>query len=59
MNDKDNLVVDGIVDSRPVKEEEIREFKRIMEDEVIPRIALTVEKRRSAAAKSRRKQLKY
>lgn len=58
MNDKNESASTEIVGSRPVKDEEIREFRRIMEEQVIPKIAETVEKRRLASAKSRRKQLK-
>ncbi len=58
MSDNDQQKLSEIPGSRLVKDEEIREYKRIMEEEVIPEIAATVEKRRLAAAKSRLKQLK-
>lgn len=58
MNDKNEPASTEIEGSRPVKDEEIQEFRRIMEEQVIPKIAETVEKRRLASARSRRKQLK-
>lgn len=58
MSDEDESKLTEIPGSRPVKDEEIMEYKRIMEEEVIPDIAKAVEKRRLAAAKSRLKQLK-
>lgn len=58
MSEKNESKVREIAGSRLVQDEEIKEYKRIMEEQVIPKIVETVEKRRLAAAKCRLKQLK-
>lgn len=58
MDKKEDSIFDQIEDLKPVDPQTIAEFKRAMDDEVIPEIARVVEERRLLAAESRKRQLK-
>lgn len=51
-------VLDAVDGLKPVKPEVIKEFSKVMTEEVIPDIVKTVDDRRLAAAHVRLKQLK-
>lgn len=58
MDKKEDSIFDLIEDLKPIDPETIVEFRRAMNDEVIPEIVRVVEERRMRAAESRKRQLK-
>ena len=58
MDVKDGINFSEIKGLRSVKDKEIKKYKREMDEKTIPTIVDNIEKRRSAAAKNRYKQLK-
>jgi hypothetical protein len=57
--DRDNNGVARVEGTTKVEPEKLAEFKKLMTEEVIPKIVQTVEERRLRAAQTRTRQLKY
>lgn len=58
MDDKDENISERIDGLKPLNPNAMKEFQRVMTEEVIPEIVRVVEERRLAAAESRHWQLK-